>query len=242
MEITKKIIIFIFYAALVISCTNKKKTILNRNNFFIINQNNKDKPLAINNGNVKNIKMNLYSYKEKLYMGINYKVEKYDNKNDIILHEKIGILLLDSIIKLSTSKHSNKIEVNSIIDIDSYKKMYNNVYIDKNNFYVISYAPYLGQAYVLDIDTNKLRIVSFDYIADDKKVYCIHTKPILLKTKYPKTFKIIKSNGIIFGVDSLYIYSMGEKILPEVFLNEFESIPFYERSLIINKYFPNLSK
>lgn len=244
METTKKIIFILIYAVLTLSCVGKKNELLTKkDNFFIRNyQPYQHMPLAINTNDVKHLKMNLYSYKNKLHIGIDYQVKRYDKISDAIAPEVLGILLLDTISKFPTNTNPNKITVNNVIDTISYKKIFDNVFFDKNNIYVISYVPYLGQAYVLDINLNKLRIINDEYIADNEKVYCIHSKPMEIRTKFPKTFKIINHNGLTLGVDSTYIYSMCEPMRPKYFLQEFESIPVSDRYLIVNKHFPNLIK
>lgn len=244
METSKKIILFLLTLFFIQSCKDKKDINLKKiNSFFVLNHNPyQHKPLPVNSNKVKFLKANLYLYNKKLYIGIDYKIKEFDKKNNSIKIKIQGIILLDSIIKLSSISNSTKISINVALDTTSYKKKSDNIYIDKNNVYAISYTPFLGEIYILDINVNKLKIINNEYICDDKNIYCIHSRPVQIKTKYPKSFKIINYKKIVLAVDSSYIYSMCEPMSPEYFLKEFESIPFVDRVSIVKKHFSNLSE
>lgn len=207
MEIEKKILIVSIFFGFIFTSCNNKKT-----DFFI----KEDK--KIDSYNVTQIKSNIYSYKGKLFMAGEY-------------FDRTGLYLHDSI---------NNILISNILDIKSYKEVHPYLlYKDKNNVYFFDKERgCIHCLKLLNVDANTFNVLDkdFEYASDKNKIFCLRYGEEI-NTEFPKTFKVIKLNNIVLGIDYTSIYSMCEPMSPEYFKKNFESVSYKIRDSIVKKYF-----
>ncbi|MET3037960.1 DKNYY domain-containing protein [Chryseobacterium sp. NRRL B-14859] len=156
MENTKKIILVIL-VFLFLGCDSQKKYYDSHFNQIP------------NTENLKEIKLNLIRYENKLNIVSDY-IVGVSRKDEKINFEKKGFLLQDSIYSSKTDSYQL---VNNTIDLPTYTEVEKNVlYKDKNNIYYNTTSrnsnyPYL----ILDLNASQTKILPGGYIKDDKTVY-----------------------------------------------------------------------
>ncbi|ROH98713.1 hypothetical protein EGI16_19275 [Chryseobacterium sp. G0240] len=156
MENTKKIILVIL-VFLFLGCDSQKKYYDSHFNQIP------------NTENLKEIKLNLIRYENKLNIVSDY-IVGVSGKDEKINFEKKGFLLQDSIYSSKTDSYQL---VNNTIDLPTYTEVEKNVlYKDKNNIYYNTTSrnsnyPYL----ILDLNASQTKILPGGYIKDDKTVY-----------------------------------------------------------------------
>ncbi|MBV8325896.1 DKNYY domain-containing protein [Chryseobacterium sp.] len=156
MENTKEIVLVIL-VFLFLGCDSQKKYY---DSHFNQISNTKD---------LKEIKLNLIRYENKLNIVSDYIIGVGGN-DEKINFEKKGFLLQDSIY---SSKIGSYQLVDNIIDVPTYTEMEKNtLYKDKNNIYYNATSrnsnyPYL----ILDLNVSESKILPGGYIKDSKTVY-----------------------------------------------------------------------
>ena len=117
-----KAILSIFFVFLV-SCSPKNKK------EYYVSRNGSTEPTVISDKEVTHLKLNIYKYKDTLYLGSDYFQKRAGGESEYtMINEKIGVYL---------HKYAGAQSVHSLIDEASYKEIIKDLlYSDKRNVYV----------------------------------------------------------------------------------------------------------
>lgn len=194
-----KAILSIYFVFLV-SCNPKGKK------EYYVSRNGSTEPIAISDKEVTHLKLNIYKYKETLYLGSNYFQKRAGGESEYtMINEKIGVYL---------HKYAGAQSVHSLIDKASYKEIIKDLlYSDKRNVYVF---PKGNGCYLcfwtLDLNPKEIQVLENTYVKDSRKVYCLIDGKEIEMADAVKFNTYITEKKYILGYDDENIYHSCEVI------------------------------